>query len=95
MFRSLVVASIAFVALSALTVLSQPAAAGNCAVLSENALGVKQSETADRAQKQLKRKINRWADKNGYRSVKTVKSSIQCTKKGSLAQCTASAKVCG
>ncbi len=95
MLRRLLVASTAFAALAALTLVSQPVAAGSCSVLTENAIGLNQGDAADRAKKQLKRKINRWADKNGYKSVQTIKSAILCTKKGGLAQCTASAKVCG
>ncbi len=95
MLRRLLVASMAFAALAAFTVVSQPVEAGSCTVLTENAIGLKQADAADRAKKQLKRKINRWANKNGYKAVQTIKSAILCTKKGGLARCTASAKVCG
>ena len=95
MLRRLLFACTAFAALAVFTVASQPVEAGSCTVLTENAIGLKQADAADRAKKQLKRKINRWADKNGYKAVQTIKSAILCTKKGGLAQCTASAKVCG
>ena len=95
MLRKLLVASTAFAALAAFTVVSQPVEAGSCQVLSEKAIGVKQSDTADRAQKQLKRKINHWAEKNGYKVVRVGNTSTLCTKKDSIARCTSSAKVCG
>ncbi len=95
MLRKLLVVSTAFAALVAFTVVSQPSAAGDCAALSESAIGLKQADAADRARRQLKRKINRWAEKNGYKNVRTVKSSSMCTQKGAIANCTASAKVCG
>ena len=95
MLRKLLVASTAFAALAAFTVVSQPVAAGSCKVLSEKSIGVKQSDTAERAQKQLKRKINHWAEKNGYKVVRVGNRSTLCTKKGAVAHCTSSAKVCG
>lgn len=95
MLRRVRIAGTAFAALSAFAIVSQPAAAGSCAVLSEGAIGVKQSEAADRAKKQLKRKIDRWAAKNGYKKVRYAKSSLDCTRKGSVSRCTATAKVCG
>lgn len=95
MLRRVVVVGTAFAALSAFVIVSQPAAAGSCAVLSEGAIGVKQSEAAERAKKQLKRKIDRWAAKNGYKKVSYAKSSLDCTRKGNVSRCTATAKVCG
>ena len=95
MLRRLLVASTAFAALAVFTVVSQPVEAGGCKILSEKAIGVKQSDTADRAQKQLKRKINHWAEKNGYKVVRVGNTSTLCTKKGAIARCTSSAKVCG
>lgn len=94
MLLRVLVASTAIAGLAVFIVAPQPVQAGSCTILSEKAIGLKQSETADRAQKQLKRKINHWAQKNGYKNVRVNKSSLVCTKKGSIAQCTASAKVC-
>jgi len=95
MLRRVLVAGTAIAGLAMFAVASQPVQAGNCTVLSEKAIGLKQSETSDRAQKQLKRKINHWAQKNGYKNVRANKSWTVCTKKGAIAQCTNSAKVCG
>jgi len=95
MFGKALVAGLAVAAMIAVTLVSQRVEAGNCAVPSENAIGLKQSDTADRAKKQLKAKISRWGDKHGYKVVRVGSTSIVCTKKGSIAHCTASAKVCG
>lgn len=95
MLRRMLVASTALAALAAFTLISPPVAAGGCSVISEPAIGVKQSEAADRAKKQLRRKIDRWASKNGYKKVSYKKSSLDCTRKGNLSRCTATAKVCG
>ena len=66
MLRRLLVASTAFAALAVFTVASQPVEAGSCTVLTENANGLNQGDNAERAKKQLKRKINRLDDKHGY-----------------------------
>ena len=95
MLRRVLVAGAALAVLAVFGVASQPAAAGTCAVLTERAIGLKQSEAADRVRKQLNRKISRWADKNGIKKPSVVKKSLNCTQKGSIATCTATAKVCG
>ena len=95
MLRKLLVASAAVAAISAFTFVSQPVEAGSCAVLAEKAVGLKQSETSTRALKQLNRKANHWAKKNGYKDPRISKLSTTCTKKGAIYHCTASAKVCG
>ena len=96
MLPRMVVAGAAFAVLAAVTFVSQPSSAGEtCAVLTERAIGLKQSEAADRARKQLNRKISRWAQKNGIKRPYTAKQSLSCTQKGSVANCTATAKVCG
>jgi hypothetical protein len=58
-------------------------------------VGFKQAEVADRAQKQLNRKIDRWKTKNGYKFVLTSKMSTDCKKKNAFVTCTATARVCG
>ena len=45
--------------------------------------------------KHLKHVIDHWAHKNKDKVVKVGKSHTTCTKKGPLAVCTSSAKVCG
>jgi hypothetical protein len=95
MLRRLLVASAAVAAISAFTFVSQPVEAGSCTVLAEKAVGLKQSETSTRALKQLNRKANHWAKKNGYKSPRISKLSMTCTKKGAIYHCTATAKVCG
>jgi hypothetical protein len=95
MLRKLLVASAAVAAISAFTFVSQPVEAGSCTVLAEKAVGLKQSETSTRALKQLNRKANHWAKKNGYKGPRISKLSTTCTKKGVIYHCTASAKVCG
>jgi len=95
MLRKVLVVSMALAAIAAFSVVSQPVAAGSCVVLSEKAIGLKQAETAARAQKQLNRKIEHWKTKNGYKFVRTSKTSTDCGKKGGLVSCTATAKVCG
>jgi hypothetical protein len=95
MLRKLLSASTAVIAVAAFTTISQPVAAGSCAVLSESAVGLKQAEAAERAQKQLARKIGRWTAKNGYKFIHTNKMATACKKTGAVAKCTAVAKVCG
>ncbi len=95
MLRKVFVTSLALAAFAAFTGVLQPAEAGSCAVLSENAIGLKQADAADRAKKQLKRKISRWGEKHGYKVVRVGSTSTVCIKKGSIAHCTASAKACG
>lgn len=95
MLRRVLIAGTALAVIAVFGVTSQPVVAGSCAVLSEKAIGLKQSEAANRAQKQLNHKINRWAAKNGYKSVRTTKMSTQCIQKGAIASCTVAAKVCG
>ena len=95
MLRRLLVASAAVAAISAFTFVSQPVEAGSCTVLAEKAVGLKQSETSTRTLKQLNRKANHWAKKNGYKSPRISKLSMTCTKKGAIYHCTATAKVCG
>ena len=94
MLRKLIVAGTAVAALSALTFIS-PVAAGSCAVVTEKAIGLKQTDTSTRAMKQLKHKINHWAKKNGNKSVRVGKVTTTCSKKGALYHCTSSAKACG
>jgi hypothetical protein len=95
MFRGVLVAGAALACAIAVAAISQPSAAGTCVVLSEGAIGLKQADAADRARKQLKGKINRWAAKSGAKHVSVVKQTLECTQKGSIARCTATAKVCG
>lgn len=95
MLRKLLVASTAVAAISAFLLVSQPVEAGSCTLLSEKAIGLKQSETSGRALKQLNRKANHWAKKSGYKSARISKVATACKKKGAIYHCTAAAKVCG
>lgn len=95
MLRKVSVGVLAVAAAAAFLFLSQPAGAGSCSVLSEKAVGLKKSETSTRALKQLNRKANHWAKKNGYKKASVSKVVTACSKKGALYHCTAAAKACG
>jgi hypothetical protein len=95
MLRRVLVAGPALAILVAFAFVSQPSAAVTCAVLTEGAIGLKQIDAAERARRQLKGKINRWAAKNGVKHVRIIKQTLGCTQKGTIARCAATAKVCG
>ena len=93
MIRKSLVAVSALAAIAAFTITSQPAQAAGCAVVSAKSHGLNASNTSDRSQKKLNRKINHWAKKNGLSTVRVGTVSTVCTKK-TLSVCTSSAKVC-
>ncbi len=95
MIRKFMIAGAALAAITAYAVASQPVEAGSCVIASAKARGLTEANTTDRSMKKLKRVVNHWAHKNKYTKVKEGKIHTTCTKKGALAVCTSSAKVCG
>jgi hypothetical protein len=95
MIKKFLIAGAALAAIAAYSVASQPAQAGSCAVASAKARAFKETNATEKSLKQLKHKINHWAHKNKYTVVKEGKIHTTCAKKGPLAVCTSSAKVCG
>jgi hypothetical protein len=87
------VAGAALGVIAAFTVVSQPVFAGSCALVSVKARGLTQAAAANRAQKKLTWRINRWAHKNKLNVVRVGYGPAGCSK-GALAVCTATAKVC-
>jgi hypothetical protein len=94
MIRKFVIAGAALAAISAFAVAAQPVEAGSCTVASAKARALTDAKATERSLKQLKHKISHWAHKNKDTSVKEGKIRTTCAKKGSLAVCTSSAKVC-
>ena len=72
-----------------------PVEAASCTVTTAKARVLNETKATEKSLKQLKQKINHWAHKNKDKGVKEGKIRITCTKKGALAVCTSSAKVCG
>ncbi len=95
MIRKFLIAGAALAAITAYAVASQPVEAGSCTVASAKARALKDTKATEKSLKQLKHKINHWAHKNKDKTVKEGKIHTTCTKKGPLAVCTSSAKVCG
>ena len=81
--------------LPAYAVASQPVEAGSCTVASAKARALNETKATEKSMKHLKHVISHWAHKNKDKVVKEGKSHTTCTKKGALAVCTSSAKVCG
>jgi hypothetical protein len=96
MLRSLpiIVAAVAALAVAALAITSQPVKAASCTVVAAEGRGANEAKASARALKHLTFKINRWASKNGYTSVRAGHSSNICAEKGLLVHCTMSKKVC-
>ncbi len=95
MLRKFLIAGVALAAITAYAVASQPVEAGSCVVASAKARGLKEANASDKSLKKLKHVVDHWAHKNKYTKVKEAKAATTCTKKGALAVCTSSAKVCG
>ena len=74
---------------------SQPVEAGSCIVASAKARALNDTKATEKSLKHLKHEISHWAHKNKDKVVKVGKSHTTCAKKGPLAVCTTSAKVCG
>ena len=95
MLRKVLVAIAAVAAVSTFLFVSLPAEAGSCSLVTEKAIGLKQTETSARALKQLNRKAKHWAKKNGYKKVSLSKIATKCSKKGALYHCSVAGKACG
>jgi hypothetical protein len=95
MIRALLLASATVIASGALAFLLQPAEAGSCTVITAEGRGAKEAKASARAEKHLVFKINRWASRNGYSSVRSAKSSTVCAPKAVVVSCIATRKVCG
>jgi len=94
MLGKLPIAGSALAAFAAFTLISLPAEAG-CTDSSATARGLHQDDVMARSAKQLQRKINHWAHKNGLTSVHVGSTSTTCvTKAGALSVCTSAARVC-
>jgi len=94
MFRGLIIASAAVIAVAAFTAVSQPASAGTCAAVSAKGRGVDDAAATKRAEKNLVHRINHLAHKNKMSKVKVGKRSTKCAKGFPGSICTATAKVC-
>jgi hypothetical protein len=95
MFRGLIIASAAVIAVAAFTAVSQPASAGSCVAVSAKGRGLDDAAATKRAQKNLVTRINHWAHKNKVSKVHVGKPATSCAKKFPGSVCKASAKVCG
>jgi hypothetical protein len=84
---------VAALAASFLTV--SPVQAASCTVVAAEGRGSTEAKASARSLKHLTFKINRWASRNGYTSVRVGDASTICAEKGLLVHCTASKKVCG
>jgi hypothetical protein len=94
MLRKFLLAAAALAVSAAFTLTSLPAEA-ECTVSSATARGLNQDDVMARSAKQLQRKINHWAHKNGLTSVHVGSTSTTCvTKAGALSVCTSAAKAC-
>ena len=67
--RKVVIAGIALGAIAAFAVVSQPAEAGGCVVVSAKTRGVVEAGANKRSHDKLTRHINHWAKKNGLKTV--------------------------
>jgi hypothetical protein len=95
MFRGLIIASAAVIAVAAFTAVSQPASAGTCVAVSAKGRGVDDAAATKRAQKNLTNRINHWAHKNKASKIRVGKPATKCGKGFPGSICTATAKVCG
>ena len=95
MIKKFLIAGTALAAIAAYSVASQPVEAGSCIVASAKARALNDAKATDRSMKHLKHVISHWAHKNKDKVVKVGKSHTTCAKKGPLAVCTTTAKVCG
>ena len=91
--RKVVIAGIALGAIAAFAVVSQPAEAGGCVVVSAKTRGVIEAGANKRSHDKLTRHINHWAKKNGLKTVHVGYAQTSCTK-GPVFVCTVSAKAC-
>ena len=94
MFRGLIIASAAIVAVAAFTAVSEPASAGTCVAVSAKGRGVDDAAATKRAQKNLVNRINHWSHKNKVSKVRVGKPATTCGKGFPGSLCTATAKVC-
>jgi hypothetical protein len=94
MIRKFLIVGSALVAVASFGLISAPAEAGGCTVVVAKARGLDQSDVGKRSAKHLTHKVNHWAHKNGLKAVRMSPVSTACGKKGLLAVCTSSAKVC-
>jgi hypothetical protein len=91
--RKVVIAGIALGAIATFAVVSQPAEAGGCVVVSAKTRGVIEAGANKRSHDKLTRHINHWAKKNGLKTVHVGYAQTSCTK-GPVFVCTVSAKAC-
>ena len=88
-----VIAGVALGAIGAFAVVSQPAQAGGCVVVSAKTRGVVEAGANKRSHDKLTRQINHWAKKNGLKAVHVGYAQTSCSK-GPVFVCSVSAKVC-
>ena len=91
--RRVVIAGVALGAIAAFAVVSQPAQAGGCVVVSAKTRGVVEAGANKRSHDKLTRQINHWAKKNGLKAVHVGYAQTSCSK-GPVFVCSVSAKVC-
>lgn len=91
--RNGLVAGAVLGAVAAFAVVSQPAQAGGCVVVSAKARGVVEAGANKRSHDKLTRSINHWAKKNGTKAVRVGYAQTSCSK-GPVFVCTVSAKAC-
>ena len=96
MFRKILVASAALVAIAAFTTVTEPVQAGSsCVLLAAKGRGTGEANASNRSLKHLTNKINHYAHKNKLGSVRVGSRSTVCSKAVGLKVCKSSAKVCG
>jgi hypothetical protein len=91
--RKVVIAGAALGAVAAFAVVSQPAQAGGCVVVSAKTRGVVEAGANKRSHDKLTRHINHWAKENGLKAVRVGYAQTSCSK-GPVFVCTVSAKAC-
>ena len=91
--REVVIAGAALGAVAAFALVSQPAQAGGCVVVTAKARGVIEAGANKRSHDKLTRNINHWAKKNGLKAVRVGYAQTSCSK-GPVFTCTVSAKAC-
>ena len=91
--RNFAIAGAVLGAVAMFAVVSQPAQAGGCVVVSAKARGVVEAGANKRSHDKLTRHINHWAKTNGLKAARVGYAQTSCSK-GPVFVCTVSAKAC-
>ncbi len=89
-----VMAGVAFGVIAAFAVVSQPAHAGSCVLVSVKARGLGEAAASKRSQAKLAHAVNHWAHKSKLKAVHVGNAPTSCSKGKALFVCTSTAKVC-